>query len=120
MIMCMSSHDYNVLESLCLYPILTTCNRDNLCLMCCSFNALALGSDDISVGEESLPASGELEGEGEEEAWLDALETGGVDDTGYLPQKKNPKLLTTRQVMVLFGQLLCCHGRLFPESTHGF
>ena len=62
-------------------------------------NGLVLGSDDISVGEESLPVSGEMDGEEEEEAWLDALETGEVDNTGYLPQRKNPKLLTTRQVI---------------------
>lgn len=68
-----------------------------------------VGSDEISVGEESLPISGDLEGEregedeeeeelNEEEAWLDALESGTVDNTGYLPQKKDPRLLTTRQV----------------------
>ncbi len=34
----------------------------------------------------------------EEEAWLDALEAGQVDDRGYLPQKRDPGNLTARQV----------------------
>ena len=60
---------------------------------------VAGSGDDLSVGDVSLPVSGELEGEvDEEDAWLDALESGNVDDTGYLPQKRDPKLLTTRQV----------------------
>ena len=36
--------------------------------------------------------------EGEEEAWLDALEAGQVNERGYLPQKKDVSTLTARQV----------------------
>lgn len=34
----------------------------------------------------------------EEEAWLDALESGQVDERGYLPSKGNSSTLTARQV----------------------
>ena len=34
----------------------------------------------------------------EEEAWLDALEAGQVDERGYLPRKKDQGSLTARQV----------------------
>lgn len=46
------------------------------------------------------PADGmqESDDEAEEEAWLDALEAGNVDDRGYLPQKRDPNNLTARQV----------------------
>lgn len=37
------------------------------------------------------------EEEEEEEAWLDALETGEVNERGYLPQKQE-STLTARQV----------------------
>ena len=64
----------------------------------------SLGSDDISVGGESLAVSGDMELDGEEmneeEAWLDALESGNVDNTGYLPQQKNIQQLTMRQVLM--------------------
>lgn len=34
----------------------------------------------------------------EEEAWLDALEAGEVDERGYLPQTRDSSSLTARQV----------------------
>lgn len=37
------------------------------------------------------------EGE-EEEAWLEALESGTVDERGYIPQYKDPSSMTARQV----------------------
>lgn len=37
----------------------------------------------------------------EEEAWLDALETGMVNERGYLPQAKDPSSMTVRQVQWL-------------------
>ena len=42
--------------------------------------------------------SEEEEGDQEEEAWLDALEAGQVNERGYLPQKKDVSSLTARQV----------------------
>ena len=42
--------------------------------------------------------SEEEEGDQEEEAWLDALEAGQVNERGYLPQKKDISSLTARQV----------------------
>lgn len=44
------------------------------------------------------------EDEGEEEAWLDALEAGQVNERGYLPQKKDVSTLTARQVCGLSSQ----------------
>ena len=62
------------------------------------------GSDDISVEDDHHVPEEELENEEEEEedeeAWLDALETGNVDERGYIPQKKDPTSMTTRQVCV--------------------
>ena len=50
-------------------------------------------------GEEGGEELGELdEDEQEEEAWLDALETGKVDERGYLPHKRELNALTARQV----------------------
>ena len=34
----------------------------------------------------------------EEEAWLEALEAGEVNERGYLPQMRNASSLTSRQV----------------------
>ncbi len=34
----------------------------------------------------------------EEEAWLDALEAGQVNERGYLPEKRGSSSLTARQV----------------------
>ena len=45
------------------------------------------------------------EDEGEEEAWLDALEAGQVNERGYLPQKKDVSTLTARQVCVWSGHM---------------
>jgi hypothetical protein len=45
----------------------------------------------VEVGEE------EEEEEEEEEAWLEALESGEVNERGYLPQKQEGTL-TARQV----------------------
>lgn len=39
----------------------------------------------------------ERDSEGEEEAWLDAMEMGQLDERGYLP-RKNITALTARQV----------------------
>lgn len=47
----------------------------------------------MGAGEEELD-----EEEEEEEAWLDALETGEVNERGYLPQKQESATLTARQV----------------------
>ncbi len=66
----------------------------------------------LSVGEESYQATlpddegleevtvieGEEEEEEEEEVWLEALETGNVDERGYIPQKKDLAAMTARQV----------------------
>ena len=50
-----------------------------------------------------IPDSNDHSDEEEEEAWLDALEAGQVDERGYLPKKKEQGTLTARQVM--------CRGR---------
>ena len=47
------------------------------------------------------------EDEGEEEAWLDALEAGQVNERGYLPQKKDISTLTARQVHGLTTVCTC-------------
>ncbi len=44
--------------------------------------------------------TGEVVGDDEEEAWLEALESGDVDERGYLPAKKT-STLTARQVCML-------------------
>ena len=47
----------------------------------------------------------------EEEAWLDALETGSVNKRGYLPSKvKDPAAMTARQVGVVYlvALVMCC------------
>lgn len=50
----------------------------------------------MEVGEEEEEVE---EGEEqEEEAWLDALESGEVNERGYLPQKQELGTLTARQV----------------------
>ncbi|XP_003384124.2 PREDICTED: INO80 complex subunit B-like isoform X1 [Amphimedon queenslandica] len=65
------------------------------------------GSDDISPGDGdgrdiSFQFSGEEEiEEDEEEAWLVALETGMVNERGYLPQAKDPNAMTARQRSML-------------------
>ena len=53
--------------------------------------------------------------EGEEEAWLDALEAGQVNERGYLPQKKDVSSLTARQVRVILGDALLA-GRVLPND----
>ena len=47
------------------------------------------------------------EEEEDEEAWLDALETGEVNERGYLPQKRDSGSLTARQVSHDFYFFLC-------------
>lgn len=47
----------------------------------------------VAVGEER-------DSEGEEEAWLDAMEMGELDERGYLP-RKNITALTARQVKAI-------------------
>ena len=77
------------------------------------------GGDDISVEDDHhIPEEEEeLENEEEEEdeeAWLDALETGNVDERGYIPQKKDPTSMTARQVCVcvyiyyIYATYMCC------------
>lgn len=44
---------------------------------------------------------GEGEEDQEEEAWLDALEAGQVNERGYLPEKRDIASLTARQVNAL-------------------
>ena len=73
-------------------------------------SSFSTGSDDISVGGESFPHSEDdkpdMQDDAEEEAWLNALETGGVNERGYLPQKKDPTSLTARQVHMLREQVI--------------
>ncbi|XP_064392894.1 INO80 complex subunit B-like [Halichondria panicea] len=60
---------------------------------------------DISVGKdeyEEVGTSGVV-GDDDEEAWLEALESGGVDERGYLPAKK-ASTLTARQRALLGGE----------------
>ena len=68
------------------------------------------GSDDIFVGGESFPHSEDekpdVQDDSEEEAWLNALETGGVNARGYLPQKRDPTSLTARQVHMCIHRLV--------------
>ena len=58
----------------------------------------------------------------EEEAWLDALETGEVDERGYLPQKLDVSSLTTRQVCDV--KFVTCYFQLnfqaFPKCSEAF
>lgn len=53
-----------------------------------------------------LPATVGMErdSEGEEEAWLDAMEMGQLDERGYLP-RKNVTALTARQVSAVAWSL---------------
>lgn len=53
----------------------------------------------VEVG--SNPCVGD---EDEEEAWLDALESGEVDERGYIPNKKKTSTLTARQRALLGGE----------------
>ena len=71
------------------------------------------------VDEEGL--EGGDQDEEEEEVWLEALETGNVDERGYIPQKKNPSAMTARQVR-LFSLLsnYCFSNDLIVESVHIF
>ena len=67
---------------------------------------IIIGSDDISPGDGrdiSFQFSGQEEEieDDEEEAWLVALETGMVNERGYLPQAKDPTAMTARQVELL-------------------
>lgn len=51
----------------------------------------------MSLGGDSY--NQQLSGQDEdEEAWLDALESGLVNERGYLPQIKDPTSMTVRQV----------------------
>ena len=52
---------------------------------------------DDEVLEEGTVVEEEEEEE-EEEVWLEALETGNVDERGYIPQKKDLTAMTARQV----------------------
>lgn len=60
-----------------------------------------LGSEDVSPEDV-----GSIQQDEEEEAWLNALETGSVNERGYLPKSKDPNAMTARQVG--------CHGYLLP------
>lgn len=51
----------------------------------------------MEVGEEEEEVAEEEGEDPEEEAWLDALEAGEVNERGYLPQKESGTL-TARQV----------------------
>lgn len=57
--------------------------------------SVLLVSDDVSLGGDSFQLSGQ---EDDEEAWLDALESGHVNERGYLPQAKDHTSMTLRQV----------------------
>ena len=80
------------------------------------------GSDDISVGGESFPHSEDekpdVQDDPEEEAWLNALETGGVNERGYLPQKRDPTSLTARQVHMCINILVHIQTRLLAKTSH--
>ena len=54
----------------------------------------------------------------EEEAWLDALEAGQVDERGYLPKKKEQGTLTARQVMCRGGMWGARRGGIFLIFSH--
>ena len=57
-----------------------------------------------STPPPGIPDSdGHSDAEEEEEAWLDALEAGQVDERGYLPKKKEQGTLTARQVCAGVG-----------------
>ncbi len=60
-------------------------------------------------------------GDDEEEAWLDALESGDVNERGYLPAKKTATL-TVRQVSVyntvVTAPPLCCFNFIKPGSQY--
>ena len=43
----------------------------------------------------------EMDNNDDEEAWLDALEAGEVNERGYLPQKVDVSTLTARQVTTI-------------------
>ena len=60
-----------------------------------------MGVVNIIGGSEELVSiiDSDIEEEEEEEAWLDALESGTVDERGYIPQYKDPSAMTARQVM---------------------
>lgn len=53
------------------------------------------------VGDMEDVREGEGEEDQEEEAWLDALEAGRVNERGYLPEKRDSASLTARQVNAL-------------------
>ena len=59
--------------------------------------------DEVIDETEELEERGEeeLDEEEDEEVWLVALETGNVDERGYVPQKKDPSVMTARQVIQL-------------------
>ena len=57
--------------------------------------------DDHHIPEEEEELENVEEEEEDEEAWLDALETGNVDERGYIPQKKDPTSMTARQRAIL-------------------
>lgn len=58
------------------------------------------------------PLSKRSKEQAEEEAWLDALEAGKLDEYGEIPKPKDESLLTARQVLDLFFVLVCniLHG----------
>jgi hypothetical protein len=58
----------------------------------------AVIDSDVSVGDGSFSQ----EADEEEEVWLNALESGLVNERGYLPQVKDPIAMTARQVLPLF------------------
>ena len=66
---------------------------------------LNVAGSEMEAGEEEEEVEGEEEEEGEEqeeEAWLDALEAGEVNERGYLPHKQDSGSLTARQVSIIY------------------
>ena len=58
----------------------------------------------LSTHPPGIPDSNGHSDDEEEEAWLDALEAGQVDERGYLPKKKEQGTLTARQVCAGVGR----------------
>lgn len=60
--------------------------------------------EDLDIDESLEPEENKEEISNEEQAWLEALEAGELDDFGEIRKPKNPNLLTARQRALLHGK----------------
>ena len=60
--------------------------------------AAAQGGSAVAPSVDGILKTGKDGTSDEEQAWLEALEAGELDDSGGLKKAKDPKLMTARQV----------------------